>query len=170
VLNDLAMPNAEVKFKIENTNEFNQNGTDEIEILFKTNLGGDFLSVKKTASGGELSRLMLAILSVIANSKALPTLIFDEIDTGVSGEVAGKMANVFKTLSNNSQLIVITHLPQIAGKGTYHYHVYKQDDKQKTNTRVNELTGEARLVELAKMISGEKVTDSAIENAKQLLV
>lgn len=169
ILNQLAMPNAELKIELNVDKELNLHGKNTIDFLFKTNLGGNFLSIKKTASGGELSRLMLAILVIMAKTKSLPTLLFDEIDTGVSGEVAAKMANVFDTLGQKSQLITITHLPQIAGKGKRHYHVFKSDTEDKTRTKVVLLSNEERINELAKMMSGEIITDSAIENAKELL-
>ena len=169
ILNQLAMPNAEIKIDLVLIEDLNSNGLNTIDFLFKTNLGGSFLQIKKSASGGELSRLMLAILVILAKTKSLPTLIFDEIDTGVSGEVAAKMATVFEKLGKKSQLISITHLPQIAGKGKVHYHVFKSDSDDKTRTKVVRLSDDERVVELAKMMSGEKVTDSAIENAKQLL-
>ena len=168
-LEDMSMPNAELKIELLTEKQLNYLGLNTIDFLFKTNKGGDYLSIKKTASGGELSRLMLSILVVIAKTKALPTLIFDEIDTGVSGEVASKMANVFKQLSQTSQLIVITHLPQVAGKATHHYHVSKFDVNDKTNTKVIQLKEAERINELAKMLSGEQLTDTAIENAKQLI-
>ena len=169
VLNQLAMPNAELKVELSLDKELNITGKNVIDFLFKTNLGGNFLSIKKTASGGELSRLMLAILVIMAKTKDLPTLLFDEIDTGVSGEVAAKMAKVFETLGEKSQLITITHLPQIAGKGNRHYHVFKSDADDKTRTKVVLLSAEARIKELAKMISGERITESALANAKELL-
>lgn len=169
ILHQLVMPNAELKIDLSMTEELNSNGLNSIDFLFKTNLGGNFLQIKKSASGGELSRLMLAILVILAKTKSLPTLIFDEIDTGVSGEVAAKMATVFEALGKKSQLITITHLPQIAGKGNIHYHVFKSDSDDKTRTKVVQLSAEGRVNELAKMMSGEKITDSAIENAKQLL-
>jgi len=170
LLVNMSMPNAQLKIELSSDDDLNYLGINTIDFLFKTNKGGHFLSIKKTASGGELSRLMLAVLAVIAKTKSLPTLIFDEIDTGVSGEVASKMANVFKQLSQTSQIIVITHLPQVAGKATYHYHVSKHDSKDKTSTSVIQLNEKDRVNELAKMLSGEKLTDMAIENAKQLLV
>jgi DNA repair protein RecN (Recombination protein N) len=168
-LEQLAMPNAQIKIDIQKSKGLTINGISELQFLFKTNLGGDFLTIKKTASGGELSRLMLSILGIIANLKSLPTMIFDEIDTGVSGEVAAKMALMFKKLGQKSQIISITHLPQIAGKGNLHYHVFKSDDKNITRTKVTLLSNEERIMELAKMTSGEKITESAIANAKQLL-
>ncbi len=169
LLTEMAMPNADLKLELLDTEQLTINGLNKIDFLFKTNKGGDYLSVKKTASGGELSRLMLAILSILAKSKALPTLIFDEIDTGVSGEVASKMANVFQSLSQTSQLIVITHLPQVTGKAEFHYHVYKQDLDDKTRTKVVQLQTDERIKELARMLSGEEITELAIENAKQLI-
>jgi len=169
ILEELGMPNAELKLDLSKSSNLNANGINTIDFLFKTNLGGDFLAIKKTASGGELSRLMLSILVIMAKTKQLPTLLFDEIDTGVSGEIAAKMATVFEKIGLNSQLISITHLPQIAARGNSHYHVFKADSDTKTSTKVEELKGELRVQELAKMISGEIVTASAIENAKQLL-
>ena len=169
ILSQLAMPNSELKIDLKIESELKSNGKNTIDFLFKTNLGGNYLAIKKTASGGELSRLMLSILVIMAKTKSLPTLLFDEIDTGVSGEVASKMANIFEQLGQTSQLISITHLPQIAGKGKVHYHVFKADTENKTQTKVVELTTENRIKELAKMMSGETVTESAIENAKQLL-
>lgn len=169
ILNQLGMPNAELKIDLTLEKDLNSKGRNTIDFLFKTNLGGDFSAIKKTASGGELSRLMLAILVIMAETKDLPTLLFDEIDTGVSGEVAAKMAKVFDTLGEKSQLIAITHLPQIAGKGKQHYHVFKSDTEDKTRTKVVLLSNKDRINELAKMMSGETIADSAIENAKALL-
>ncbi|MFK8038618.1 MAG: DNA repair protein RecN [Crocinitomicaceae bacterium] len=169
LLSELGMPNAELKLEFDTTTTLTKNGFDTIQYLFKTNLGGQFLPISKTASGGELSRLMLSILYIIASVQQLPTLIFDEIDTGVSGEIASKMANLFVKMGLNTQLISITHLPQIAGKASSHYHVYKTVTNNQTNTEVKALSKEERIIELAKMMSGENVSDKAVENAKQLL-
>lgn len=169
VLSDLMMEDAKIQLDLKKALELNKHGLDELEFLFKTNKGGDFLPLKKIASGGELSRLMLAILSVISASKKLPVLIFDEIDTGVSGEVAARMATEFQRIGKSLQLIVITHLPQVAAKGNRHLHVYKESSANKTHTFVKELTKDERIEQLARMMSGEKVTKAALENAESLL-
>ncbi|MBK7128161.1 MAG: DNA repair protein RecN [Crocinitomicaceae bacterium] len=169
VLSDLLMVDAKIQLDLKKAMELNKHGLDELEFLFKTNKGGEFLPLKKIASGGELSRLMLAILSVISASKKLPVLIFDEIDTGVSGEVASRMATEFQRIGKSLQLIVITHLPQVAAKGTMHLHVYKESTANKTHTFVKDLTKDERIEQLARMMSGEKVTKAALENAGNLL-
>jgi DNA repair protein RecN (Recombination protein N) len=125
--------------------------------------------MSKVASGGELSRLMLSIKSLIARYTALPTIIFDEIDTGVSGEVAHKVGQIMEQLAQNLQVITITHLPQIASKGQSHYFVYKDDESDVTRTRIRQLDKTERITEIAKMLSGDKPGDSAVQNAKELL-
>lgn len=169
ILVNLSMPDAEIKVELKKLTELGLNGLDAIEFLFKTNRGGQFLPLKKIASGGELSRLMLAILSILSETKNLPSLVFDEIDTGVSGEVASKMASEFDRIGKNIQIIVITHLPQVAARGSVHLHVAKEIQKNKTITHVKKLNTDERLDELAKMISGEKVTEAARLNAANLL-
>jgi len=169
LLAKLGMKNAQIKINFTDTDHLSKNGLDVIEYLFKTNLGGQFLPISKTASGGELSRLMLSLLQVISSVEKLPTLIFDEIDTGVSGEIASKMASLFSKMGDNTQLISISHLPQIASKAKVHYHVYKTSTDQTTNTLVKELSDSERITELAKMMSDENISDKAIENAKLLL-
>ncbi len=169
VLHELGMSNAELKLELSRSEDLTKNGYDTVQFLFKTNLGGHFLPISKTASGGELSRLMLSILHITAGVQHLPVLFFDEIDTGLSGEVASKMANLFAKMGQHTQLISISHLPQIAGKASTHYHVYKTVDSNTTITKVKELDNQERINELAKMMSGESVTKNAIENAKQLL-
>jgi len=169
ILAELGMPDAELKIELEKTTDLLPTGFNRIEYLFKTNLGGQFLPISKTASGGELSRLMLSILHIISSVKQLPTLIFDEIDSGVSGEIAAKMANLFDKMGQSSQLIAITHLPQIAGKATSHFYVSKSNQNNKASTKVVELKSEERVNELAKMMSGETISDKAVENAKLLL-
>lgn len=168
-LSNLAMEDAELKVELTERESFGPNGLDDIQLLFKANLGGQFSPIKKVASGGELSRLMLTILSILSQSKNLPTLIFDEIDTGVSGEVAAKIADEFVQMGSNIQLISITHLPQVASKGTQHLHVSKAVHGEKTVTSVQLLDKEARIQELAKMISGTEITEAARENAINLL-
>ena len=145
------------------------NGIDVIRFLFSANKGHALADMSKVASGGELSRLMLSIKSIIAEYTALPTIIFDEIDTGVSGEVANKVGQVMERLANNLQVITITHLPQIAGKGKSHYFVYKDDKEAITKTRIKKLSDEERVLEIAKMLSGDKPGESALQNARELL-
>lgn len=168
-LNNLAMPNAELKIELTAKEKLSTTGLDQIDYLFKTNLGGSFSSIKKVASGGELSRLMLVVLSILSEKKNLPTLIFDEIDTGVSGEVASKMALAFEKMGTKIQVIAITHLAQVAGKGKTHLHVSKQTTADKTNTHVQSITANDRIEVLAGMISGEEITQAAKENAANLL-
>jgi len=176
LLSNLAMPDAQLKIELNQPHngpsgheKIGVHGIDTIEFMFKTNLGGQFLPIKKIASGGELSRLMLSILSTLSSTKNLPTLIFDEIDTGVSGEVAAKMATEFMSIGKNIQIVVITHLPQVAAKGSVHLHVSKENKETKTVTFVKQLNKKERVIELAKMISGEKITEAAKENAMNLL-
>jgi DNA repair protein RecN (Recombination protein N) len=144
-------------------------GIDNIRFLFSANKGHALAEMSKVASGGELSRLMLSIKSLVAQNTALPTIIFDEIDTGVSGEVANKVGQIMEHLSENLQVITITHLPQIASKGQSHYLVYKDDEGAITNTRIKQLTEQERVLEIAKMLSGDKPGESALQNARELL-
>jgi len=145
------------------------NGFDAIRFLFSANKGHALAEMSKVASGGELSRLMLSIKSLVAKNTALPTIIFDEIDTGVSGEVANKVGQIMEQLANNLQVITITHLPQIAGKGQNHYFVYKDDTAATTYTRIKQLNKDERVLEIAKMLSGDKPGESALQNARELL-
>jgi DNA repair protein RecN (Recombination protein N) len=149
--------------------KFDQNGNNQIRFLFSANKGQSPLPMNKVASGGELSRLMLSIKSLIAVHTALPTIIFDEIDTGISGEVALKVGHIMEKLSKNMQVIAITHLPQIASKGDTHYRVYKDEKGDITNTNITKLNEEERIFELAKMLSGDNPGESAIQNARELL-
>lgn len=144
-------------------------GVDDIKFLFSANKGHALAEMSKVASGGELSRLMLSIKSLVAKNTALPTIIFDEIDTGVSGEVAHKVGQIMEQLSQNLQVITITHLPQIAVKGTSHYFVYKDDEGATTYTRIKQLDKQERVVEIAKMLSGDNPGESALQNARELL-
>jgi DNA repair protein RecN (Recombination protein N) len=169
LLTQLSMPNAKLKVEIKQENELNASGIDAIQFLFATNKGSDFLPLKDVASGGEMSRLTLCIKSVLAEKMQLATMIFDEIDTGVSGEVASKMGNILRSMAKNHQLIVITHSPQIASKGDIHYYVYKIDEKDRTISHMRILKPEERLQEIAKMLSGENPGKAAIDNAKELL-
>ena len=168
-LAELAMPNAELSIDLAEKPKLGTNGFDEIDFLFKTNLGGQFSPVKKVASGGELSRLMLTILSILSETKNLPTLIFDEIDTGVSGEVATKMAKEFDNMGQRMQVISITHLPQVAAKAATHLHVKKTTEESKTKTFVEVLDRAARIDVLAGMMSGAEISKAAKENAADLL-
>lgn len=168
-LAQLAMPDAELSIELSEKAKPSSSGYDTIEFLFKTNLGGQFAPVKKVASGGELSRLMLTILSILSETKNLPTLIFDEIDTGVSGEVATKMANEFNKMGKRMQVVAITHLPQVAAKAITHLHVKKTTEDDKTKTFVLELDRTQRIDVLASMMSGSEITKAAKENAVDLL-
>jgi DNA repair protein RecN (Recombination protein N) len=151
------------------TEVLGKTGVDDIKFLFSANKGHALAEMSKVASGGELSRLMLSIKSLVAKNTALPTIIFDEIDTGVSGEVAHKVGQIMEQLSNNLQVITITHLPQIAGKGQNHYFVYKDDEGATTYTRIKQLNQHERVVEIAKMLSGDNPGESALQNARELL-
>ena len=144
-------------------------GADEINFLFSANKNGELKPVSQTASGGEISRLMLGIKALIAGATALPTIIFDEIDTGVSGEIADKMGAIMRQMGEVMQVIVITHLPQIAAKGNAQYFVYKEEHNEYTETSIRRLSDKERIMEIAQMLSGSELTDAAIENAKELL-
>ena len=165
----LGMPHAKIKFEQSITEEYQYLGRDFIRILFSANKNGQLEEISKVASGGEMSRLMLSIKSLISASTALPSIVFDEIDTGVSGEIADKMGVVMREMAENIQVISITHLPQIASKGNYHYKVYKADDELETYSNIVLLDQESRIEELAKMLSGADMTQAAMENAKVLL-
>jgi DNA repair protein RecN (Recombination protein N) len=170
-LSEMGMNNAALKIEFKsNTAELTKNGHDQVRFLFSANKGHTLAEMSKVASGGELSRLMLSIKSIIASYAALPTIIFDEIDTGVSGEVANQVGKIMERLSGNLQVITITHLPQIASKGKSHYFVYKDNDSAATFTRIRKLHHNERVTEIAKMLSGDKPGESAILNAKELLV
>lgn len=169
ILKDLGMPNANFKIALELSDEFNSNGKDTIELLFSANKGSEFLPLKKAASGGELSRIMLAIKSILTKYMNLPTIMFDEIDTGVSGEISTKMAEIMHQMSRSMQVFSITHLPQIAAKGDNHFKVYKEDINDKTTTHLVKLNQDDRIVEIAQMLGGKKISTSAIAHAKQLL-
>ncbi|WP_295675438.1 DNA repair protein RecN [uncultured Mucilaginibacter sp.] len=155
--------------KSESESSLGANGIDEVKFLFTANKGHALAEMSKVASGGELSRLMLSIKSLIAQNTALPTIIFDEIDTGVSGEVANKVGQIMERLADNLQVITITHLPQIASKGQNHYFVYKDEEGATTYTRIKQLDKQERVLEIAKMLSGDKPGESALQNARELL-
>jgi DNA repair protein RecN (Recombination protein N) len=168
-LSELGMPDAEFKIEREKLNNLSSDGVDLIRFLFNANRGGELQDLSKVASGGELSRLMLAVKSLISQKNLLPTVIFDEIDIGISGNIAGKMGNILLKLSKAMQVIAITHLPQIAGKGSTHYIVYKEVKDDMTKTVINRLNENDRIIEIAKMLSGQDVTNASVETAKQLL-
>ncbi len=167
-LMQLGMPDA--VFKINRTEtEFTQTGIDKINFLFSANANIPAQNISKVASGGEISRLMLSIKSLLTETGGLPTIIFDEIDTGVSGEIADRMASIMKKMSANMQVISITHLPQVAAKGDTHYLVYKEKQNNIDTTNIRKISGTERINELAKMLSGANITKEAVENAKVLL-
>ena len=168
-LKELGMPNVVFEITVINTAELRRNGKSETKYMFSANKNMPLQSITETASGGELSRIMLCLKSELSMAKSLPTIIFDEIDTGVSGDIADKMGNIMKQMSKNMQVICITHLPQIAAKGTEHQIVYKQDNETTTNTNIKKLTHDERINEIAKMVSGKNLTEAAILNAKELL-
>jgi DNA repair protein RecN (Recombination protein N) len=169
LLTDLSMPNAEFKISLTQSENLSNNGIDEVAFLFSANKGVELNELYKVASGGELSRLMLTLKSMLASKKRLATIIFDEIDTGVSGEVANKIGVILEKMSKNLQVVSITHLPQMAVKGNHHLFVYKNDDGERTSSFIKSLSKEERVTEIAKMLSAGKTTDAALKNAKELL-
>ena len=169
ILEQLGMPNVRFNIQIKPTENYFQHGKDELEFLFSANKGTDFGLLKKVASGGELSRIMLATKAILAEYSKLPTIIFDEIDTGVSGEVANQMGEIMKNMSLNMQVFAITHLPQIAAKGFSHFKVLKTTSNEQTYSELKLLSNEERVVEIAQMLSGSVLSDSAINHAKSLL-
>lgn len=169
ILAEIGMPDARLKIEIALQEEFNAHGIDKMNWLLAANKGGSFKDIKKAASGGELSRITLAVKSILAFYGKLPTIIFDEIDTGVSGDVAQKMGNIMLKMSQEMQVIAITHLPQIAAKGKQHLKVYKETKKKITTTNIEQLSEENRILELAEMLGGKEKSNSAIAHAKQLL-
>jgi DNA repair protein RecN (Recombination protein N) len=168
LLKDLGMENARVQFERLDI-EPNSHGVDRVELLFSANKGMPLQPLKKVASGGEFSRLLFAIKYLMADKMALPTLIFDEIDTGISGEVALQMVRMMQEIAKNHQVICITHLPQVAAKGEVHFFVFKDHSAEKTISKVRELTSEERVHELAKMIAGANPSAAAQASAKELL-
>jgi DNA repair protein RecN (Recombination protein N) len=165
----LGMPNARFQLLFTSKAKLSPDGIDEVAFLFSANKNEPLKPVAQTASGGEISRLMLCVKAMIAGYAALPSIIFDEIDTGISGEIADKMAGIMQDLGQKMQVITITHLPQIAAKGNAHYFVYKEDTPERTCTRIRRLDDPERIDEIARMLSGAKVTPSAVDNAKVLL-
>ena len=169
ILETLGMPNVRFKMDLNLSSNYFENGKDELQFLFSANKGTDFGLLKKVASGGEMSRIMLAVKAILAQYSKLPTLIFDEIDTGVSGEIANRMGEIMKEMSQTMQIFAITHLPQIAAKGTAHFKVSKATVGEDTQSELRLLSGEERIVEIAQMLSGTVVSDSALNHAKALL-
>lgn len=169
MLTGLSMANAQFKIDLKQQDTLSANGLDLISFLFTANKGTEFKELHKTASGGELSRLMLCLKALLAERTALPTIIFDEIDTGVSGDVADKIGNILNGMGKTMQVIAITHLPQMASKGSNHLYVYKSDSKDKTISNIKALNKEERVAEVAKMLSAGKPTETALKNAKELL-
>ena len=169
LITPLGMPNTRFVVQVTPKSEPDADGMDEISFLFSANKNADLQPVAQTASGGEISRLMLCIKALIAGSTALPTIIFDEVDTGVSGDIADKMGDIMQDLGAKMQVLTITHLPQIAAKGREHYFVYKEDMAERTVTRIKKLAKDERVKEVARMLSGSALTNAAIANAKVLL-
>lgn len=166
---ELGMPNARLVVDCSHLKEFTAHGRDHIDFQFSANKKGELSAIPKVASGGEMSRVMLCIKALLSESKGLPTIIFDEIDTGVSGEIADKMGSIMQQIAKNIQVISITHLPQIAVKGKHHYKVYKTDSSTDTQTGIQKLDYDLRITEIAKMLSGSNLTEAALVNAKELL-
>ncbi|MBW2961187.1 DNA repair protein RecN [Mesonia aestuariivivens] len=169
ILTQVGMPDAQLKVELDHTSNFTAKGLDTIEWKLAANKGASFNDIKKAASGGELSRITLAIKSILANYSKLPTIIFDEIDTGVSGDIAQKMAVIMNNMGKEMQVISITHLPQIAAKGSHHFKVYKQTENEVTKTNISLLDKNQRIEELAEMLGGKEKSASAIAHAKELL-
>ncbi|MFJ1383275.1 DNA repair protein RecN [Capnocytophaga canimorsus] len=168
-MSELGMSNARFSITLTPTETFYANGTDELSFLFSANKGGSFGQLKKVASGGELSRIMLAVKAILAAHTALPTIMFDEIDTGVSGEISQKMGAIMKQMSGNRQVFAITHLPQVAAKGSTHFKVFKEDIDGKTTTQLKRLTQEERIDEISQMLGGKDSANSARNHAIELI-
>ena len=169
LLSALGMPNAVFNIELQPASTFLANGKDELFFLLKANKGGDFLPLDKGASGGELSRIMLAVKYILSKHQKLPTIMFDEIDTGVSGEISNKMASIMQEMSQYMQVFTITHLPQMAAKGAHHFKVFKEDRGATTVTQLKKLDADERLQEIAQMLGGKEITETAKQHAQQLL-
>jgi len=169
MLRQLGMPNGKFRIEHKDTDDYTPTGIDRVIFLFSANKQSDLQDISVVASGGELSRVMLSLKSLITGSSGLPTIIFDEIDSGVSGDIADRVGNILTEMAQNMQVINITHLPQIASKGKNHYKVYKKDEGDSTNTYIKLLNTEERLEEIAKLLSGKELTDAALKNARELL-
>ncbi len=169
IISRMGMQNARFRIDLTSVDQFLGNGKEQIDFLFSANLGSDFKPILKVASGGEMSRIMLSIKAILSRFKQLPSIVFDEIDTGVSGAVSNEIANIMAHMSENMQVFTITHLPQVAAKGKQHFLVYKEVRGNTTVTKLKELNQEDRIKELAQMLSGEELTRTALDHAKQLL-
>jgi DNA repair protein RecN (Recombination protein N) len=169
ILHNLGMENSKFNISVTTEDHFLSNGKDKLSFLFTANKGGEFKPLKKAVSGGELSRIMLAVKSILSKYMQLPSIMFDEIDSGVSGEISNRMATIMQQMSKYMQVFTITHLPQIAAKGDTHYKVYKADVDDETVTHLLKLNSEERIVEIAQMLGGKEMSVSAIAHAKQLL-
>jgi len=169
ILADLGMENAKFNFVLKESETYNNYGCDDIDVLFSANKGFSYGSILDVASGGELSRILIAIKSILAHHLSLPTMIFDEIDTGISGEISNSMANLMLKMSKKMQIISITHLAQVAAKGQNQYNVFKRQSSNKTSTHIKKLSDIERIEEIAKMLSGDEISSSAINHAKELL-
>jgi DNA repair protein RecN (Recombination protein N) len=170
ILNSLKLPDTNLKFKLSNSSDINAFGNSEISFLFSANKGMDAVPVEKAASGGELSRVMLALQQMVSEKRALPTILFDEIDTGVSGDVAQKIGLLLNQMGETVQLIAISHLPQVAAKAENHLVVAKKIENQEMKTRVFSISEDERVVEIARLLSGEQISDAALSNAKNLML
>ena len=169
ILTLVGMPNARFQLELLPSDTYLIHGKEQLSFAFSANKGSDFGSLKKVASGGELSRIMLAVKAILSQYKTLPAIIFDEIDTGVSGEVAHKMGEIMQYMGNYMQVMTITHLPQVAAKGAHHFKVFKETHSGSTFTQLRKLSSDQRIEEIAQMLSGEVLTESAMQHAKELL-
>ncbi len=169
LLSRLGMPEARLQVDLQTTEQLYPNGINQISFLFSANKGSDLDLIKKVASGGELSRMMLVVKSILATYTQLPTIIFDEIDTGVSGDIANKMGEIMQEMSQFMQVFSITHLPQVAAKGNQHYKVFKQTNDTDTTSELKKLNSEERITEIAEMLSGKDISETALIHAKSLL-
>lgn len=170
LLHLIGMPNAEIKIDVMRSDNYSEQGNDKVSFLWDANKSGQFLPVQKSASGGELSRILLCMKALTAEAISLPTLVFDEVDTGISGEAARQVGILLQKLSNRHQVICITHQPQVAGRGDTHFFVYKAMEDKKIKTHVKVLDNAERIQSIARMIGGESPSDAALENAKELVV
>jgi DNA repair protein RecN (Recombination protein N) len=168
-LHQVGMPEAVFEVNWTEKNEFTLSGKDQVQFLFNANKGFTKQALNKIASGGELSRVLLSIQALLAQKTSLPTLIFDEIDTGISGETAAKVAEVFRKISKKHQLIAITHLPQIAAKAEQHFFIYKNDEREKTETKIATLNAEQHVKAIARMLSGQTISEESMNNARSLI-
>jgi DNA repair protein RecN (Recombination protein N) len=166
----LGMEDAQFEVRIEPIEQFTSTGTDSVTFMFSSNRNAKVGAAERIASGGEMSRIMLVIKAILAERKMLPTVIFDEIDTGVSGEISIKVGNIMKRMTSTTQVLAITHLPQIAAKADTHLKVYKQIEGERTLSRMTILDTDSRVEEIAKMLSSEKMTESALATAKELMM